>query len=101
MNSRFALEMDICGRRVIGRTTTLTGITGCRERGCWRRSQDFCGRRAGGAGAAAHFSGTADIGDRTSVSTAELTMDLDTSEMDLKADVGRIITSSTTPRSCM
>ena len=100
VRSPFARAMDICGRRDFGITTTPTVITGCPERGCSHPNLDICGRRAGGDGAGARFSGTPGIGDRTLVSTAESIMDLDILGMGLRAGGGRTIISSTTPRSC-
>src|SRR5882762_8471716 len=73
MLSRFALGPAISGLLDIGRKTrTIT--TGCRERGSWRQSPVYCGRRGIGDFPKAYTCGTAVTGDHTSAFTAELIM---------------------------
>src|SRR5579863_4082406 len=99
MSSRFALGRAIFGRRDIGvGMTTIRIITGCREPGCWRRSQDICGRRDIGDGAAVGSSLMKGIGDRRLDSMAGSTMDSGILAMVMKAGVGRAIGFTTTNR---
>jgi hypothetical protein len=88
--------MDTYGIRAIGpgETTTITGSQAC---GFYRLKSDFSGPLDGGVGAMAATFGTPVTGDLLLDSTAELTMDLATSELGFGAAIGKAAISFITP----